>query len=84
MNASTISKVQFFNHAIVLTLKGKLRTAGKSYVLFADRLLENRYADIKRRTADHSAEFSALGGRANTDHKRPTSRDVRADGPEVV
>jgi hypothetical protein len=46
MNASTISKVQFFAYAIALALKGKLRTAGKSYVVFVDRLLENRYARL--------------------------------------
>jgi hypothetical protein len=51
MNASTISKVQFFAYAIALALKGKLRTAGRSYVLFVDRLLENRYARLFAFTA---------------------------------
>jgi hypothetical protein len=51
MHASTISKVQFFAYAITLALKGKLRTAGKSYVVFVDRLLENRYARLFAFTA---------------------------------
>lgn len=51
MNASTISKVQFFAYAITLALRGKLRTAGKSYVIFVDRLLENRYARLLTFTA---------------------------------
>lgn len=46
MNASTISKVQFFAYSISLAVKGKLRTAGKSVVLYVDRLLEDRYARL--------------------------------------
>ena len=33
MNASTISKVQFFSHAIDLALRGKLHTAGNSVLI---------------------------------------------------
>ena len=51
MNASTISKVQFFAYAITLAVKGKLKTVGKSYILFVDRLLENRYARLLAFTA---------------------------------
>ena len=44
MNASTISKVQFFRHAIELALKGKLKTAGRTFLSYIDRLLESRVA----------------------------------------
>jgi hypothetical protein len=46
MNASTISKVQFFRHAIDLALRGKLRTAGNLLVNRVDRLLESRTARV--------------------------------------
>jgi hypothetical protein len=46
MNASTISKVQFFRHAIELALRGKLRTAGNLFVNRIDRLLEGRTARV--------------------------------------
>jgi hypothetical protein len=46
MNASTISKVQFFRHAIDLALRGKLRTAGNLLVNRIDRLLESRTARV--------------------------------------
>ena len=44
MNASTISKVQFFRHAVELALKRKLRTAGKTLAYRVDWLLESRGA----------------------------------------
>lgn len=44
MNSSTICKVEFFRHVIGLTIKGKLRTAGKSLMMRIDRLLESRAA----------------------------------------
>lgn len=46
MNASTISKVQFFRHAIELARKGKLHTAGSKLVNRIDRLLESRWARV--------------------------------------
>jgi hypothetical protein len=46
MNASTISKVQFFRHAIGLALRGKLRTSGNSFVNRIDKLLESRMARV--------------------------------------
>jgi hypothetical protein len=42
MNASTISKVQFFRHVIDLALRGKLHTAGKFFLNKVDKLLESR------------------------------------------
>jgi hypothetical protein len=60
MNASTISKVQFFAYAISLALKGKLKTAGSSFVLFVDRLLENRYARLLAFTASMCGFFYLL------------------------
>jgi hypothetical protein len=46
MNASTISKVQFFRHAIELALRGKLHTAGSSIFNKVDKLLESRAARV--------------------------------------
>lgn len=51
MNASTISKVQFFKHVIEQTLRGKLRTAGRSLFNKIDRLLESRSARVMALTA---------------------------------
>jgi len=46
MNASTISKVQFFKHAINLALRGKLKTAGNKLINRIDKLLESRPARV--------------------------------------
>jgi hypothetical protein len=46
MHSSTISKVEFFRHAIVLAGRGKLRTAGRSLPVRVDRLLESRSARL--------------------------------------
>lgn len=46
MNSSTICKVEFFRHVIVLARKGKLRTAGSGILVVVDRLLENRWARL--------------------------------------
>jgi hypothetical protein len=43
---STISKVQFFRHAIELALSGKLHTAGHSILNKVDKLLESRLARL--------------------------------------
>ncbi|WP_269219781.1 hypothetical protein [Brevundimonas vesicularis] len=42
MNASTIAKVGFFSFVISSSLKGKLKTAGRGFVNFVDRILESR------------------------------------------
>ena len=44
MHASTISKVEFFRHAIILAQKGRLRTESKGWGVKIDRLLESRWA----------------------------------------
>jgi len=44
MNSSTICKVEFFRHAIILAQKGRLRTASKGFLISVDRLLESRVA----------------------------------------
>jgi hypothetical protein len=44
LNSSTISKVQFFQWVIRQALKGKLRTAGKTFANRVDRILESRSA----------------------------------------
>jgi hypothetical protein len=46
MNASTIAKVGFFSHVISAASRGKLKTAGKGFANFVDRLLESRKARI--------------------------------------
>ena len=46
MNSSTISKVEFFRHAISLAIKGKLRTAGVGLVFRIDRLLSSQAARV--------------------------------------
>jgi hypothetical protein len=46
MHASTICKVAFFRHVIILAEKGKLRTASKGWGVRIDRLLESRTAQI--------------------------------------
>ena len=46
MHASTIFKVEFFRHAIILAGRGKLRTSGKSWGVWIDWLLESRGAKI--------------------------------------
>jgi hypothetical protein len=46
MNSSTISKVEFFRHAIVLALRSKLRTSGSGLFLLIDRLLESRSSRV--------------------------------------
>lgn len=46
MHASTICKVEFFRHAILLAQKGKLKTASRGWGVRIDRLLESRGAKI--------------------------------------
>jgi hypothetical protein len=46
MHASTISKVEFFRHTIILAQKGKLRTSSKGWGVRIDRLLESRLAKV--------------------------------------
>lgn len=46
MHSSTISKVEFFRHAIGLAIKGRLRTAGTGFLVRVDRLLESRTARV--------------------------------------
>jgi hypothetical protein len=46
MHSSTISKVEFFRHAIGLAIKGKLSTAGTGFLVRIDRLLEGRAARV--------------------------------------
>ena len=46
MQSSTICKVAFFRHAIVLAERGKLRTASKGWGVWIDRLLESRTAKV--------------------------------------
>jgi hypothetical protein len=46
MHSSTISKVEFFRHAIGLAIRGKLRTAGTGFLVRIDRLLEGRVARV--------------------------------------
>ena len=44
MHASTLAKVDFFRHVIVLAQQGRLRTANKNWGVRIDRLLESRTA----------------------------------------
>lgn len=44
MHSSTISKVEFFRHVIILAQKGKLKTIGKNLGVRVDNLLESRAA----------------------------------------
>jgi hypothetical protein len=44
MHASTLAKVDFFRHVIILAQKGKLRTAKRNWGSRLDRLLEGRTA----------------------------------------
>jgi hypothetical protein len=44
LNSSTISKAHFFQWVIKQVLRGKLRTAGKSFANRVDRILESRAA----------------------------------------
>ena len=44
MHASTLAKVDFFRHVIVLARQGRLRTANKNWGVRIDRLLESRTA----------------------------------------
>jgi hypothetical protein len=46
MNTSTIAKVGFFSHVISSAIQGKLKTAGKGFINFVDRLLESRKARV--------------------------------------
>ncbi len=46
MNSSTISKVEFFRHVMILAQKGKLRTDGSGLLLWVDRLLESRWSRV--------------------------------------
>lgn len=46
MQSSTICKVEFFRHVIVLAAKGRLRTASKGWGVLVDRLLEGRSAKV--------------------------------------
>ncbi len=46
MNNSAIAKVGFFSHVISAAIKGKLKTAGKGFANWVDRLLASRRARI--------------------------------------
>jgi len=46
MHSSTISKVEFFRHAITLAQKGKLKTSGRGVLVRVDRLLESRWSRL--------------------------------------
>ena len=46
MNSSTISKVEFFRHVILLIEQGKLKTQGRGFLVAIDRLLESRGARV--------------------------------------
>lgn len=46
MNSSTISKVEFFRHVIILTQKGQLRTDETGILILVDRLLESRWSRV--------------------------------------
>lgn len=46
MHASTLAKVDFFRHVIVLAQQGRLRTATKNWGVRVDRLLEGRTAKV--------------------------------------
>lgn len=46
MNMSTIAKVGFFSFVISSAQKGKLKTAGKGFLNFVDRILESRKARL--------------------------------------
>ena len=46
MHASTLAKVDFFRHVIVLAQQGRLRTATKNWGVRIDRLLESKTAKI--------------------------------------
>jgi hypothetical protein len=43
MHTSTISKVEFFRYALMLSLKGRLKTAGRNFHARIDRLLDSRW-----------------------------------------
>jgi hypothetical protein len=46
MHSSTISKDEFFHHAIQLAMQGKLKPAGRSLPILIDRVLEGRLARL--------------------------------------
>jgi hypothetical protein len=46
MHASTLAKVNFFRHVIVLAQQAKLKTASRSLGVRVDRLLESRSAKL--------------------------------------
>ena len=46
MHASTLAKVDFFRHVILLAQQGRLRTATSSWGVRVDRLLEGRTAKV--------------------------------------
>ena len=46
MHASTLAKVDFFRHIILLAQQGRLRTATSSWGVRVDRLLEGRIAKV--------------------------------------
>lgn len=46
MNTSTIAKVGFFSFVISSAIRGKLKTSGRGFINFIDRLLESRRARV--------------------------------------
>jgi len=46
MHSSTICKVEFFRHALELSVKGRLKTAGTGLFVRLDRFLESRLARV--------------------------------------
>lgn len=60
MNSSTISKVEFFRHALSLAMQGRLKTAGHSFFVTIDRLLDGRAARIAALVASVIAILGVL------------------------
>jgi hypothetical protein len=51
MNSSTISKVEFFRHIILLVHKGRLRVASRGVFITIDKLLDSRWSRVFALTA---------------------------------
>ncbi len=62
MHSSTISKVEFFRHAIMLAQKGRLKTKGRGFFVRVDRVLEARWTRVAAFTSMVIALMTALAG----------------------
>ncbi len=60
MHASTLAKVDFFRHVIILAQQGRLRTASKDWGVQIDRLLESRTARTVALAAGVVGAFVAI------------------------